>query len=126
MNSIKDSVSIYDPAAEKTAVVSFTPAAIAHLKKDIQRHQANGLRLGLKKAGCSGFKYVIDYVYQPEKTAHEIITIEKDFVVYIDAESLPALRGVTIDYVREGLNGALKFNNPNEKAQCGCGESFST
>jgi iron-sulfur cluster assembly protein len=114
-------VSIYDPA-ENTSVI-LTPAAIVHIKKEIQKNKAIGFRFGIKKAGCSGFKYVVDLVFEKNSSDH-IIEIEKDLMVYIDNESFPVLQGITIDYVREGLNGKLKFMNPNEKNSCGCGESF--
>lgn len=118
-------VAIYDPAnvIKNHDGIQFTPAAIAHVKKEILKHQALGLRLGVKKAGCSGLKYVIDYVYQSTQEGEKIF-IEKDLPIFIDAESLPIFDGVTVDYVREGLNGVLKFINPNEKSSCGCGESF--
>ncbi len=122
---MQDNVSIYDPAtvSKKHDGIRFTPSAVAHVRKEILKHQAQGLRLGVKKAGCSGFKYVIDYVYESNQEGKKIL-IEKDLPVFIDVESLPVFDGVIVDYVREGLNGVLKFINPNEKSSCGCGESF--
>lgn len=118
MNSVK----IYDP--EVKPLLTLTPAAIAHITKEINKHQAMGLRVGVKKAGCSGLKYVVDYVYKPEPQ-DRMLMFADDLCVYIQTSSLSALQGIEIDYVREGLNGSLKFNNPNEKGSCGCGESFS-
>jgi iron-sulfur cluster assembly accessory protein len=103
-------VSIYDP--EKNSAVSVTPAAIAHIKKELQKNNAIGFRFGIKKAGCSGFKYVVDLVFEKNSGDH-LIEIEKDLMIYIDNESFPVLQGITVDYVREGLNGKLKFLNPN-------------
>jgi iron-sulfur cluster assembly protein len=114
-------VSIYDPT--ENTPITLTPTAIAHIKKEIQKNKALGFRFGVKKAGCSGFKYVIDFVFETIDSDH-VLPIGSDFDVYIDKESFPVLQGITIDYVREGLNGRLKFINPNEKNSCGCGESF--
>ncbi len=123
---MKDTVQIYDPNASKPTNngVTMTASAIAYVKKQIEKHQAIGLRVGTKKAGCSGFKYVVDYVFSKNADDH-IFQIEPELAVYIDTESLPALQGIQLDYVREGLNGSLKFINPNETGSCGCGESFS-
>lgn len=115
-------VSFFDPKEFKA--VQFTPAAIAHIKKEIQKHQAIGLRLGVNKSGCSGYKYAIDYVFEP-KNNDRLIDIDPQLQVYIDSESLMFFSNVTVDYVQQGLNSQLKFINPNEKNSCGCGESFS-
>lgn len=119
---MNNTVSVYDPADK--AAVNITHDAIIHIKKEIKKHQAMGLRIGVKKAGCSGFKYVVDYVHEKNKT-DRIFSIDAELTVYIDTESLPKLYGIQIDYLREGLNGKLVFKNPNETASCGCGESFS-
>jgi iron-sulfur cluster assembly protein len=105
--------------------VSFTDAAIAHVIKSMEkRGGAKGLRLGVKKTGCSGYSYVVDYVdtLQESDTA---FTVASNLTVFIDKSSLPFLQGVKVDYLREGLNGMFKFSNPNEKGSCGCGESFT-
>lgn len=118
-------VTIHDPNAIPASgkVVDFTPAAIAHIRKDLEKHNAKGLRLGVKKAGCSGLKYVVDYIYEVNSHDHKF-TFDNDLQVFVDPDSLSALLGLTVDYVKEGLNGRLKFINPNEKGSCGCGESF--
>lgn len=115
-----ENIGVYTP----TPAVNLTASAIRHLKNQIKKHRAVGLRLGVKKEGCSGFKYVVDYVHTPTEKDQKF-SVEKELDVYIDNESLPKVYGITIDYVQEGLNGKLKFNNPNEKNSCGCGESFS-
>jgi iron-sulfur cluster assembly protein len=86
---------------------------------------ALGMRLGVKESGCSGFAYVVDYVYQAIPNDDCIISVDAELTIYIDKQSLPYLRGIQIDCVRNGLNTALKFINPNEKGSCGCGESFT-
>lgn len=116
-------VATYDPNVQP--IINLTPSAINHIKKEINKHQALGLRLGVKKAGCSGLKYLVDYVYEIDKT-DRVITVENELNVFINPQNLFALTGLTLDYVKEGLNGKLKFINPNEKSSCGCGESFTT
>lgn len=118
-----DSVSIYDPNA--VTVVTLTPAAIAHVKKMLAKEPGNkGLRLSVKKSGCSGFAYVVDCVKEVNLSDLNI-SVEEGLTVFVDADSLLYLKGICIDYVRNGLNGTLKFINPNEKGSCGCGESFT-
>ena len=88
-----------------------------------KRGRGLGLRVGVKKVGCSGFAYTYDYAdeVRPEDRLFESFGTK----VYVDAQSLDFLRGSTLDYVREGLKQAFKFDNPNVDAMCGCGESFS-
>lgn len=82
-----------------------------------------GLRLGLKTSGCSGMAYVIEFadVVDPEDSVYESHGVK----VIIDAKSLVHLDGTEVDFAREGLNEGFKFNNPNAKDACGCGESFT-
>lgn len=117
-------VDIYDPAT--TQPITLTTAATTYLKKELQRQQAIGMRFGVKKSGCSGFAYVVDYVMQPVvNDAVVVINIDQDLMIYVDKQSLPYVQGVQIDCVRNGLNTILQFTNPNEKGSCGCGESFT-
>ena len=77
----------------------------------------------MKKSGCSGFAYVLDFA---ETVNPDDVVYEQDGVkVIVAADSLSYLDGMEVDYVREGLNSFFKFNNPNVKDSCGCGESFS-
>jgi iron-sulfur cluster assembly protein len=87
------------------------------------RGKGEGLRLGVKTNGCSGMAYVLEFVDQiePEDKTFE----DKGVKVIIDPKSLIYLDGTEVDYSREGLNEGFKFNNPNVKNTCGCGESFS-
>jgi iron-sulfur cluster assembly protein len=98
-------------------------------KKQIQRllnrrGKGVGIRLGVKTTGCSGLAYTIEYV--DEYTAEEGVTnfALNEFAVLVDAKSLAYLNGLTIDWVRNGLNEGFDFINPNERDRCGCGESF--
>ena len=96
--------------------------------RQVQKHLAArgtglGLRVAVKTSGCSGLAYALECVDEP---APEDRTFESFGVtLVVDPKSLVYLDGTELDYVREGLNEGFKFNNPNVKAQCGCGESFS-
>jgi len=104
--------------------ITITESAAKHIRNQIEKSgNGIGLRIGVKKSGCSGFAYTIEI-------AHE--TLESDTVfeslgakVLVDAESLPFLNGTLIEYAKQGLGYVFKFNNPNVKEQCGCGESFA-
>jgi len=88
-----------------------------------QRGAGIGLRLGIKKTGCSGFAYVVNYA---DEVGDDDVVFESDDVkVVVDRQSLDVIDGTEVDYVREGLNEAFRFRNPNATGECGCGESFS-
>lgn len=104
--------------------LTMSDSAIAHVEKYLQKHgEAKGIHFGVKKSGCSGYAYVIDYVNEinPEAIA---IEINNRITVYIDKSSYPFVKGTQIDYVKKGLNEQFIFHNPNQSASCGCGESF--
>ena len=87
------------------------------------RDRGIGIRLGIKEAGCSGYEYTFGFV---DDVIDDFITYEKGGCkIFIDANSLSFLKGSMVDYVDEGLNQGIKFKNPNAKAVCGCGESFT-
>ena len=115
------SVETFDPHA--TAGVKMTPAAVAHARRQLVRAGARAVRLGVRKAGCSGFMYEIGYVSEPQPQDTEF-TMADDLSVYVDADALSLVQGTEIDLVVEGLNSVLKFRNPNAQVECGCGESF--
>lgn len=105
--------------------ITLTNAAVEHLQKTLQKKvEAVGVRLGVKNAGCSGLSYVLDFALEtkPEDKIFETNGIK----VFVDSASFEYLQGTEIDCVHEGLNAQLKFNNPNVKSACGCGESFNT
>lgn len=105
--------------------VRLTPAAVERARSFLQSQPAGaGLRFGVRKTGCSGWGYEIDLAEAPA-TGDQVF--EQDGVrVVIDAQSLPLVDGTEIDFVRRGLNHEFVFRNPNAKAECGCGESFTT
>ena len=104
--------------------VTLTDRAAEHVQRYIEkRGKGVGLRLGVKTTGCSGLAYKLEFA---DEIAPEDLTFESNGVrVLIDPKSLAYLDGTELDFVREGLNEGFKFNNPNEKDRCGCGESFN-
>ena len=104
--------------------VTLTDRAAEHVRRYIEkRGKGVGLRLGVKTTGCSGLAYKLEFAddIQPEDQQFESHGVR----VLIDPKSLAYLDGTELDFVREGLNEGFKFNNPNEKDRCGCGESFN-
>ena len=103
--------------------ITLSEAAARHVQKSlVKRGQGVGLRLAVKTSGCSGLAYAIEFAdaLQPE----DIQFASHGVTLLVDPKSLPFLDGTELDFVREGLNEGFKFNNPNAKSACGCGESF--
>jgi iron-sulfur cluster assembly protein len=88
-----------------------------------KRGKGIGLRLGVRTSGCSGMAYKLEFADAAEPD--DILFESHGVTVLIDPKSLPYLEGTELDYTREGLNEGFKFNNPNVKDACGCGESFN-
>ena len=88
-----------------------------------ERGPGLGLRVGVKKTGCSGFAYVVNYADEihPDDAVFE----ERGVKVVVDPASLPLIDGTLVDFVKQGLNEAFKFKNPKARGECGCGESFN-
>ena len=104
--------------------ITLTETAANRVQAFLQnRGKGIGLRLGVKTSGCSGMAYIMEFAdeVQPEDKVFE----DRGVKVIIDAKSLIYLDGTEVDYTKEGLNEGFKFNNPNEKDRCGCGESFT-
>ena len=104
-------------------MITVTDKATNKVKQTLaKRGKGIGIRIGVKTTGCSGLAYVLEYVDQP---LNEDMRIECDgCTLFIDPKSCAYLQGMTIDYVRNGLNEGFEFRNPNERDRCGCGESF--
>ncbi len=117
------SIETYDPNAK--ADVSMTEAAIVHVRKQLKKNpDMAGIRLGVKKSGCSGFKYDVEFVTGADD-GDDAIQVADDVTLFVAADARAYVRGTEIDFTKEGLNSTIKFNNPNAKDLCGCGESFS-
>jgi iron-sulfur cluster assembly protein len=106
-------------------MITFTEKAYKKVKSQLQkRGKGVGIRLGVRTTGCSGLAYTMEYVDKYEAEIGVINYSQQDFVVLIDLKSDVYLKGLTMDWVRNGLNEGFDFSNPNERDRCGCGESF--
>lgn len=104
--------------------ISLTESAANRVKSFLAaRGIGTGLRIGVRKTGCSGFAYVINYADGPQPG--DAVFEDRGVQVFVDAESLALIDGTVVDFVKQGLNEAFSFRNPNVKGECGCGESFS-
>ncbi|MDE2089918.1 MAG: iron-sulfur cluster assembly protein IscA [Gammaproteobacteria bacterium] len=104
--------------------ITLTEAAAQRVQHFLaQRGKGVGLRLGVKRTGCSGMAYVVDFADAVEPG--ELVFETQGIKLVVDPQSMPYLDGTELDYGRDGLNEGFKFNNPNVRGTCGCGESFS-
>lgn len=104
--------------------VTLTASACAQVKTQLnKRGKGLGLRLGVRESGCSGYSYIIDFADEMLEgdAAYEFGEIK----VIVNEKDMNYLNGMELDFAREGINSAFKFNNPNVKDACGCGESFT-
>ena len=101
-----------------------TENAAEHVRSYLEeRGKGIGLRLAVRTTGCSGMAYVLEFA--DEVAANDNVFEDRDIKVVIDDKSLVYLDGTEVDFGKEGLNEGFKFNNPNVKDECGCGESFN-
>jgi|TARA_B110000003_G_scaffold251777_1_gene265789 iron-sulfur cluster assembly protein len=104
----------------------FSERAISHFSSSLSNNvSSDGIRIGVRKAGCSGFEYFFEFVDANFTNEADFIFDEGDVKIYVDQDSLNYLRGSLVDYSEDGFNQGIKFHNPNAKAVCGCGESFT-
>jgi iron-sulfur cluster assembly protein len=104
--------------------ISLTESAADRVRSHLEKRGAGlGLRIGIKKTGCSGFAYVVNYADQIHPS--DVVFDVRGVRVVVDSASLPLIDGTQVDFVKQGLNEAFKFQNPKAKGECGCGESFS-
>ena len=103
--------------------ITLTEKAAQHISRYIEkRGKGKGIRLGVRTTGCSGLASKLEFVDEPEQAD---LTFQSFGVsVFVDPKSLPYIDGTELDFAKEGLNEGFKFNNPNVKNECGCGESF--
>jgi iron-sulfur cluster assembly protein len=103
--------------------ISLTEKAAKHVNRNLEkRGKGVGLRLGVRTTGCSGLAYELEYVDSP--LPEDQVFESQGIKVFVDPKSLPYIDGTELDFAREGLNEGFKFQNPNVKDECGCGESF--
>ena len=104
--------------------ISLTDAAADRVRNYLEKRETGlGLRLGVTKTGCSGYSYVINYA--ESIGADDVVFEDKGVTLVIDPEALSLIDGTEVDFVKNGLNEAFSFRNPNIKGECGCGESFN-
>jgi len=104
--------------------ITLTDTAAKHVQGFLaKRGKGIGLRIGVRTSGCSGMAYKLEFA--DEAGSDDLQFVSNGVTVLVDPQSLPYLDGLELDFRREGLNEGFKFNNPNVKNQCGCGESFN-
>ncbi|UYZ82613.1 iron-sulfur cluster assembly protein IscA [Entomomonas sp. E2T0] len=104
--------------------ITMTPAAAKHIESALaNRGKGIGIRLGVRTTGCSGMAYVLEFVDDTDQ--NDVVFDNFGVKVVVDPKSLIYIDGTELDFVREGLNEGFKFNNPNVRGECGCGESFN-
>ncbi len=104
--------------------VSLTQPAADRVKSYLDaRGKGVGLRVGIKKTGCNGYAYVVNYADEIDDS--DVVFEDQGVKVVVDKESLQLIDGTEVDFVKQGLNEAFRFRNPNVTGECGCGESFS-
>jgi len=104
-------------------MISLTPLAAEKVKTNLDRRgRGHGIKIGVKITGCSGLAYVLEYVDDPVK--EDLSFVSEGVHVFVDPKALPYIEGMTMDWIKNGLNEGFDFKNPKEKDRCGCGESF--
>ena len=104
--------------------ITLTEAAAARARAYLaKQEQVQGLRLGVRNTGCSGYMYTVGLADQIN--ADDQVFESQGVKVVVSAKNLPYLDGIEVDYAKQGLNEGFRFNNPNAREMCGCGESFS-
>ncbi len=114
-------LAVFDPKAEQA--ITLTERAIAFFNKKLAKAESKAIRISVKKSGCTGYSYVIDYG-ENQAQGDSAYTFD-DLTVFVSAQAMEMIAGSEIDLVQQGLNQTIAFNNPNVTASCGCGSSFS-
>ncbi len=105
-------------------MISLTESAKLRFKQQLQeRGKGLGVRLGITETGCSGYAYKIEFA--DKWHSEDFLSIHDDVYIWITKDAYKYLDGMTVDFVKKGLNEKFEFINPNEAARCGCGESFT-
>lgn len=115
------SVETFSPSS---SIISMTENAIKYFESRLKNESGNLIRLSTKQSGCTGYAYVLDSV-DAIQDGDEVVDVNDNIKIAIAPNALELVRNTEIDYVKEGINGIVKFNNPNVVNECGCGESFS-
>jgi iron-sulfur cluster assembly protein len=118
-----DTTQSVSAASSAAALVSLTPAAVARVREFQARDGGIGLRLDVRRTGCSGWAYELEMAH--EVKADETQIEDQGVTVVITPKALPMLAGTVVDFVHDGLVREFRFRNPNVTGECGCGESFT-
>jgi len=105
-------------------MVHLTEVAVNKVKQLISKKHCQGIRIGVRTTGCSGLAYVLEYVKEIKFDPFDERISYPEFTILISNKDMLYLKGMKIDYLRNGLNEGFDFKNPNERDRCGCGESF--
>jgi len=103
--------------------ITLTPNAVNRIQQFLQKEGGKGLRLGVKRTGCSGWAYTVGLEFEARQDDVEFF--DKGIRIFVSRDYLGFLDGTEIDFVAEGLNHTFQFENPNVTEECGCGESFT-
>jgi iron-sulfur cluster assembly accessory protein len=107
-----------------TELITLSPSAVSHFESKLKDKPGYIIRLSTKMSGCTGYAYVLDLCQQPNAD-DELVKITDKLTVAVAKEAEDLVRNTEIDYVLEGVNGVIKYHNPNVVDECGCGESFN-
>ncbi len=105
-----------------------TSAAIQHLKKHLNKHGGEAVRLNIVKSGCSGYRYEVTFINaeNPITEQDKMFSLDEHLLLYVSRKVYPMVMGTKIDYIKKGLGGGeLIYDNPQQTGACGCGESFT-
>jgi iron-sulfur cluster assembly protein len=104
-------------------MIIITDLAAKKVKTQLEkRGKGYGIKISVKTTGCSGLAYVLEYVDDPTKES--LSFVNNNVHIFVDPRAVPYIEGMTMDWIKNGLNEGFDFLNPNEKDRCGCGESF--
>lgn len=106
-------------------MITLTEYAASKVKQQLEkRGKGLGIRIGVKTTGCSGLAYVLEYVDTAPVTRDQLVYESNGVKIWVDGRSMPYVNGLSMDWVKNGINEGFEFQNPNERDRCGCGESF--
>ena len=110
--------------AQIDAGISLTEAAAARVREFLDKEGGRGLHLDVRRTGCSGWAYELEIAHE-EPRGEEVLIQDQGINVIVTPKAMGMMQGTVIDFVQEGLVAEFRFKNPNVKAECGCGESFT-
>ena len=102
--------------------ITLTESAADRIRSFLSKDGGIGIRIGVRKTGCSGFAYVVELTNSVQND--DAVFEDRGVQVVVSPNNLPYLDGMRIDFAKEGLNEGFRYDNPNVKSLCGCGESF--